>query len=95
MTTTTIAPVATTEKEYRVLRAILTNWFGNSDPTAEIWSAQIDDANEPSGLRGKTLSAVCSTLTQKGLVKSSGSGRDAVIWLTAAGIATAQAPRVE
>jgi DNA-binding MarR family transcriptional regulator len=75
-----------TENERKVLRAILTNDFGDGDDLAWRWSNSINDAGEPSGLSGKTLSGVCASLAQKGLVQADGqSGRDACIRLTPAG----------
>lgn len=82
-----------TANELKVLLAIRHNWFSSGDPVGcEVWSLQIDDSNEPSGLAGRTLSGVCASLAKKGLVKTSGSGREQTIALTQAGYdATLQA----
>jgi hypothetical protein len=74
------------------MRAIRTNFFGNSDPRAEIWSVQINDAGEPSGVEGLALAGVCASLVRKGFAVASGSGREAVISLTAAGVAASAEP---
>lgn len=83
-----------TENEHRVLRALLTNTFGemnggiSDDPerhTDAKWSDCINDADEPSGLTGRDLGAVCASLKRKALIGSSGKGRDGTIWLTLEG----------
>lgn len=75
-----------TQNEYKVLRAILRNNFHNMSGAwtigSEIWSDCINDSQEPSGIEGKTLSAVVSSLSQKGLVKKFGPD---VVALTAEG----------
>lgn len=82
-----------TDKEYRVLRAILLNDFTNvngampenyADAT-EIWANSINDSAEPSGITGRSLSGVCSTLAQKGLIYANGRGEDATVRLTQGG----------
>ncbi len=85
--------VAITDNEKRVLRAILTNCFhdgtqGEDKITNPVWSNCINDADEPSGLEGKSLSGVCGSLAQKGMIGTN----DECIWLTKAGYdaATAQ-----
>ena len=68
-----------TNKEFAVLRAIATNCFNHMNygiPTcyeeanAEVWTNCINDAKYPSGLEGKALSGVCSSLVRKGLIQS-------------------------
>lgn len=82
-----------TENELKVLIAIRYNWFSSGDPVGcEVWSLQIDDSNQPSGLAGRTLSGVCASLAKKGLVKTGGCGREQTIALTQSGYdATLQA----
>jgi hypothetical protein len=69
-----------TPYEAAVLRAIATNCFNvmnygvptcYEDANAEIWTDSINDAKYPSGLEGKALSGVCSSLAKKGLVEKS------------------------
>lgn len=87
-----------TTNEYRVLRALLTNFFSANGSAAasayeaccEIWSDSINDASEPSGLTGKALSGVCGSLAAKGLVRTGGYGRDSYIVLTSAGYEVAK-----
>lgn len=83
--------MTTTYSEKKVLRALLTNYFGDGVPSALIWADSINDAKEPSGIEGKALAAVCSNLVQKGLVVGQDRGRDAVIRLTPAGVEAARA----
>jgi DNA-binding MarR family transcriptional regulator len=75
-----------TENERKVLNAIRFNYFGSaSGPGYAVWSLQIDDSNRSSGLTPRTLSGVCGSLAKKGLVKTSGSGRQSCIELTQTG----------
>lgn len=89
-----------TEKQYKVLRAILTNYYTplNGDiGTAEqhvgggVWSRLINDAREPSGMEGRTLSGVCGTLVQAGYATTNGTGKEQTIALTQAGYEAATA----
>ena len=68
-----------TSNEAAVLQAIATNCFNVLNygvPTSydeanqEIWTNLINDAEYPSGIEGKALSGVCSSLVKKGLIKS-------------------------
>lgn len=79
-----------TTNEMKVLRALITNFYSSSEgePT---WSDVINDASEPSGLKGKALAGVCGSLAAKGLVTTGGEGRDSYIALTAAGCEAAKA----
>jgi hypothetical protein len=76
-----------TENERKVLTAILHNYYNSSvNPVdIEVWSLQIEDSQKPSGLHGRTISGVCSSLAKKGLVTTGGSGREQTIALTQAG----------
>ncbi len=78
-----------TSNERKVLRAVLTNYFTSLNgglPTEyeveSVWANCINDSNEPSGVEGKRLSGVISSLNSKGLVRSSGKGEDACVALT-------------
>lgn len=77
-----------TESERKVLRSIYTNDFGTNGDC--VWADSINDSAEPSGIEGRSLSGVVSSLMQKGLLHSGGYGRDATIGLTDAGRAAAQ-----
>lgn len=68
-----------TSNEAAVLRAIATNCYNvmnygvptcYEDANQEIWTDLINDAECPSGIEGKALSGVCSSLVKKGLMKS-------------------------
>lgn len=70
-----------TDSEYKVLRALRTNHYGDAGET-ETWTSCINDADEPSGITGKSLSGVIASLNKKGLVKSYEDGRDSTVCLT-------------
>jgi hypothetical protein len=84
-----------TDKEGKVLKAVLTNDFTMSngrvpekyDGPDWIWSDCINDTRFPSGIEGKTLSGVVSSLCRKGLLKSDGE----CVALTEAGFTAAKA----
>ena len=68
-----------TTNEAAGLRAIATNCFNvlnygiptcYAEANQEIWTDLINDAEYPSGIEGKALSGVCSSLVKKGLMKS-------------------------
>ena len=81
-----------TTNEVRVLRALRTNFYGDEGEYAT-WANCVNDANEPSGLTGKTLSGVIASLSKKGLVDCEGAGRDATICLTDEGRKQADAAK--
>lgn len=86
-----------TQNESKVLKTILTNDFTMSngaipatyEGTDWIWSDCINDSASPSGIEGKSLSGVVSSLCKKGLVVVDGISRDACVSLTEAGFAAA------
>ena len=80
-----------TENEFKVLRAIDLSEYGDSIRDA-VWTWSMSDY---SGMKGKEISGVVSSLVQKGYVYTSDSGRDASIEMTAAGVAAyvAAAPK--
>jgi hypothetical protein len=69
-----------TTNEAKVLKSILTNDFTMSngripekfEGTDWIWSDCINDSRYPSGINGKALSGVVSSLCQKNLIQSDG-----------------------
>ena len=79
-----------TDKEFKVLRALYTNDFGDA-PTDERWTDCINDAEEPSGITGKELSGVVASLAKKKLVNCYWSKFDATIALTPLGVEAAEA----
>lgn len=77
-----------TTNELAVLNALSNNHFGDGEPCVWIWSNCINQSSKPSGLEGKSLSGVVSSLCSKGLAEVDGNtGRDACIRLTPAGVA--------
>lgn len=64
-----------TRNEHKVLRAILTNDF----QAGGTWANCINDASEPSGIEGKALAGVVSSLAKKGLLICGGRGSDATV----------------
>lgn len=81
-----------THAEMLVLKAVFFNHFSPSngqgketDIDEAIWSDCINDSAKPSGIEGKALSALVSTLCQKGFMRSSGSGQDRCVSVTRAG----------
>ena len=77
MITTDFTP-ALTSSEYKVLRAIAFNEFGDG-PGTDIWADCINGSKYPSGIEGKALSGVVASLAKKGFIRSEGTGRDATI----------------
>ena len=73
-----------TENELKVLLTIINNDYQTFDKSdrelikSPTWTFVCED----SGIRGKSLSGVISSLTQKGLVGSKGAGNDSTIWIT-------------
>lgn len=68
-----------TVNEAAVLRSIATNCYNvmnygipscYEEANQEIWTDLINDAEFPSGIEGKALSGVCSSLVKKGLMMS-------------------------
>lgn len=87
-----------TASELLVLKAVFYNYFSPSngrgletDIDAQIWSDCINDSAKPSGIEGKALSALVSTLSQKGFLWSAGSGRDRCVGVSRAGYDTIKA----
>lgn len=81
---------AVTNNEYKVLRSLLTNDFGDrGDGPTYAWA--INDSDEPSGITGKSLSGVVASLSKKGLVKCEQWGDDGTVQITEAGITLARA----
>lgn len=78
--------MTTTQNETAVILALATNDFGNQAGDW-VWANSINDARKPSGIEGKALSGVVSSLVQKGLVETDGNtGRDACVRLTETGL---------
>lgn len=71
--------VSVTENEWRVLRALATNRH------SPVPSHLINDAGEPSGVEGHSLSGVTSNLAHKGLIQAEGPSDDSFTHLTVAG----------
>ena len=67
-----------TTNEYKVLRAIAFNDFGDG-PGTDIWADCINESRYPSGIEGKALSGVVASLAKKGFIRCEGKGRDAGI----------------
>jgi len=93
MSVTQITAIKVTENEQSVLRAILTNYFSENNGGIPdvfiardfVWSSSLDDAAEEPLVTGKALSGVCGSLAVKGLVETTGSGKESAIALTKAG----------
>jgi hypothetical protein len=84
------APVAVTDKQRAVLRALLHNVFHDATPLdaraeVQVWANLINDSEAPSGIEGKALGAIIASLVKRELVSTDGEG----ICLTLAGHATA------
>jgi hypothetical protein len=77
-------PMKLTEKEKAVLKAMAFNHYGEGTCT---WSWAINESREPSGIEGKELSGVISSLTKKGLfrVDEGETRKEDSIWTTEAG----------
>ena len=73
-----------TTNETAVLLAIAFNDFGDG-PGTEIWADCINESSKPSGITGKALSGVVSSLANKGFILCYGDGRDACIRITETG----------
>lgn len=79
-----------TDNELAVLKAIRDNYYqGGETPVGyPVWSDHINDSHSPSGIEGKALSGVVSTLAQKGLVVSEQySASERTVKLTSEGLA--------
>lgn len=84
-----------TSNEMKVLRTVCRNDFTGangalpknySEASDWIWSDCINESRFPSGIEGRALSGVVSSLCQKGLLQIDGnSGRDACVRLTEQG----------
>ena len=75
-----------TRSEHTVLKTILYNYFMDARPSPElvgrpVWSDCINDSRHPSGIEGKALSGVVSSLCQKNLLGSDSE----CVWLTETG----------
>ena len=76
-----------TQNEKVVIEAIIDNEYICHERNDEnlinypVWTFVCED----SGIKGKSLSGVIPSLTQKGLVESSQDGNDSTIWLTRKG----------
>jgi hypothetical protein len=86
--------IKATELEAKVIRSIATNSYnecnyGSPKSYAEaanpVWRNSINDAGMPSGVEGKMLSGVCSSLAKKGFAGFSEEGRDSTAWISEAG----------
>lgn len=71
--------ISITENEWRVLRALATN---RHNPVP---AHLINDAEDPSGIEGGSLSGVTGNLAQKGLIQAQGPSHDGFTHLTVAG----------
>lgn len=73
-----------TPNEKAVLIALVYNHYSTSDDeNGMTWANCINDSDKPSGIKGKTLSGVVSSLAKKGWLSCGGSGNDATIaWAT-------------
>jgi hypothetical protein len=82
----------TTLNELEVLLSIINNDYQTFDKSdkALIESATWTFVCEDSGIKGKSLSGVISSLTQKGLVGSTLDGNDSTIWITELGFEALQ-----
>lgn len=72
-----------TSNERKVLLAIINNDYQYFDTTNRemIGSATWTFVCEDSGLKGKTLSGVISSLSKKNFVESNEDGNDSTIWI--------------
>lgn len=75
-----------TANELAVLKALNSNHFGSAGEW--VWSNCINDSSSPSGIEGKALSGVVSSLCSKGLAQVDGNtGREACVRITPEGVA--------
>ena len=89
--------MTTTVKEQAVLVAIYWNFYGNcgiSERTGReqrldspVWSDCINHSSKPSGVEGRSLPGVVSSLAKKGLVTCDKDSEGDLITLTEAGLA--------
>lgn len=70
--TRTAEGVTLTENEFAVLQSLAFNNYG--DWGSDVWSWAVNDSQKPSGLTGKTLSGVVSSLCTKGLYRTNDAG---------------------
>ena len=61
-----------TPSELAVLKSLAFNDYG--DGGSEVWSWAINDSGEPSGIEGKALAGVVSSICKKGLYKQADAG---------------------
>lgn len=66
-----------THNEMAVLRSVLNNFYldsteGEAVINNGVWSNCINDSDTPSGIEGKALSGVVSSLVKKGLLGTNG-----------------------
>ena len=83
--------ILATENEAKVLRSIATNSYCDANyrsprtyQAPDVWMDCINDSGLPSGIEGKALSGVCSSLSKKGFASFS-SGKDGSALLLQAG----------
>lgn len=73
-----------TDNERVVLKSLFHNYYGEKGDG--VWSHAVNDSHEPSGLSGKTLSGVVSSLVQKGYyVRSEYEKNEWALWTTSLG----------
>jgi len=77
--------VILTENEFAVLQSLAFNAYG--DGGSDVWAWAVNDSSKPSGITGKALSGVVSSLCKKGLYKTGDAGgKDGeYLWRTALG----------
>lgn len=66
---------AITQREHRVLRALVASRRARPDGSVPTWGDGVNDSDEPSGVKGLSLSGVMATLQQKGFITATGKGR--------------------
>jgi DNA-binding MarR family transcriptional regulator len=86
-----------TTKENEVLLSIIQNDYQTYEPNdpALINSPTWTFVCEDSGYKGKTLSGIISSLTQKGLVSSHNDGNDSTIYITEEGFNALNQPKTQ
>lgn len=72
-----------TENERKVLVSLFENHYGTGGEGTWAWA--VNESSKPSGIVGKELSGVVSSLQKKKLISCQDSGRDAAIYMTAEG----------
>lgn len=64
--------ITLTENEFAVLQSLAFNHYG--DGGSDVWSWAVNHSEKPSGLKGKSLSGVVSSICAKGLYKTADAG---------------------